>query len=63
VPRFRKEVVLNKPEDFVNFIIKDFMEKEGFKYTVYNGENVMAAWTRLGCQSAIYSKQLMSMEY
>jgi len=40
VPRFRKEVVLNKPEDFVNFIIKDFMEKEGFKYTVYNGENV-----------------------
>jgi len=40
VSRFRKEVVLNKPEDFVNFIIKDFMEKEGFKYTVYNGENV-----------------------
>jgi len=62
VPRFRKEVVLNKPEDFVNFIIKDFMEKEGFKYTVYNGENV---W-QLGhgwVASPHLSKQLMSMEY
>jgi len=25
VPRFRKEVVLNKPEDFVNFIIQFFL--------------------------------------
>jgi len=39
VPRFRKEVVLNKPED----IIKDFMEKEGFKYTVY--QNNLCQWS------------------
>ncbi|HOM01548.1 MAG TPA: hypothetical protein PLH43_01800 [Acetivibrio sp.] len=40
MPRFKTDIVLNKPEDFVNFIIKDFMNKEGFKYTVYKGENV-----------------------
>jgi len=40
VARYTTNIVLNKPDDFVNFIIKDFMNKEGFKYKVYNGENV-----------------------
>lgn len=38
--RYTTNIVLNKPEDFVNFIIKDFMIKEGFNFKAYNGENV-----------------------
>lgn len=38
--RYTNSIVLNKPEDFVNYIINDFMNKEGFKPTVCEGENV-----------------------
>jgi len=38
--RYINSIVLNKPADFVNYIINDFMAKEGFKFTAYKGENV-----------------------
>lgn len=38
--RFKTEIQLNKPNEFVNFITKDFFDKENFTYKEVKGEGV-----------------------
>lgn len=38
--RYRLDETLNKPDDFVAFIMNDFFIKNGFQYKVYKGEGV-----------------------
>lgn len=41
--RYRYDFVLNKPDDFVQFIMNDFLQKNQFTLTDYNGEAVYRA--------------------
>lgn len=36
--RYIKDLTLNKPDDFVSFIMNDYMQKNSFEMTDYNGE-------------------------
>lgn len=38
--RYIREEVLNQPEDFVNFMMNDFLTKHGFKYEEFKGQMV-----------------------
>lgn len=38
--RYIREVCLNQPEDFVNFMMNDFLTKHGFRYVQFKGEMV-----------------------
>lgn len=41
--RYVKEVVLNQPGDFVNYIMNDFLTKHGFKLKEFKGQKVFRA--------------------
>ncbi len=41
--RYSYDLVLNQPEDFVQFIMNDFLQKNQFTMTDYNGESVYRA--------------------
>ena len=36
--RYIRDEVLNQPEDFVNFMVSDFLTKHGFVYTKFKGQ-------------------------
>ncbi|MCM1112834.1 MAG: hypothetical protein NC399_06225 [Muribaculum sp.] len=36
--RYIQDIVLNKPDDFVNFIMNDFIQKHGFKLADWKGQ-------------------------
>ncbi len=38
--RYIREEVLNQPEDFVNFMMNDFLTKHGFQYKEFKGQMV-----------------------
>lgn len=38
--RYIREVELNKPDDFVQFIMTDFLNKHGFKLVEFQGERL-----------------------
>ena len=41
--RYTYDLVLNKPEDFVQFVVNDFLQKNRFETADYNGEAVYRA--------------------
>lgn len=41
--RYVREVVLNKPEDFVQFIMNDYLQKNGFVMSDWKGEPAFRA--------------------
>lgn len=41
--RFTQDLVLNKPDDFVNFIMNDYLTKHGFAISNWKGEQVYRA--------------------
>lgn len=41
--RYVREEVLNQPDDFVNYMMNDFMTKHGFKYVNFKGQMVYRA--------------------
>ena len=41
--RYTYDLVLNKPEDFVQFVMNDFLQKNRFETADYNGEAVYRA--------------------
>ena len=41
--RYIREVELNKPEDFVQYIVTDFLTKHGFKLVEFKGEMIYRA--------------------
>lgn len=41
--RYVREVQINQPEDFVNFMVNDFLTKHGFKYVEFKGEMIYRA--------------------
>lgn len=41
--RYIREVTLNRPEDFVQFIMTDFLSKHGFRLVEFKGEQVYRA--------------------
>ena len=45
--RYTYDLVLNKPEDFVQFVMNDFLQKNRFEPADYNGEAVYRAGDRM----------------
>lgn len=45
--RYTYDLVLNKPEDFVQFVMNDFLQKNRFEPADYNGEVVYRAGDRM----------------
>ena len=41
--RYIREEVLNQPDDFVNYMMNDFLTKHGFKYENFQGQMVFRA--------------------
>ena len=41
--RFTRDLVLNKPDDFVQFIMNDFLQKNQFEMSDWKGEAVFRA--------------------
>lgn len=41
--RYIREEILNQPEDFVNFMMNDFLSKHGFRYVQFKGEMIYRA--------------------
>ena len=39
--RYVKDIVLNKPEDFVNFIMQDYLRKNQFVMSEWKGEIIL----------------------
>ena len=52
--RYTYDLVLNKPEDFVQFVMNDFLQKNRFEPADYNGEAVYRAGEG-GCPDSIWN--------